>query len=81
MDVNMNHDNCISNVFLQKNPQNQTRLSFNILNDNYPSLAVEPENSTSFSGYNQYECRDRNRLSESSCTIQCCVLRVVQIHE
>lgn len=26
--------------------QNQTRLTFNILNDNYPGLAVEPENST-----------------------------------
>lgn len=48
MNVNMNHYNCINNVILGKknNTQNQTRLTFNILNDNYPSLAVEPENST-----------------------------------
>lgn len=48
MNVNMNHYNCINNVVLGKknNIQNQTRLTFNILNDNYPSLAVEPENST-----------------------------------
>lgn len=45
MNVNMNHYNYINNV-LQKTTQNQTRLTFNILSDNYPSLAVEPENST-----------------------------------
>lgn len=39
--------------------------------DNYPSLAVEPENPALVSVVIVKTNADRNPLSESSCTIQC----------